>query len=291
MSKPTTVKVPPQFEEIFANSEKTVAEYFKNKVENPTQAEISIGDERYIMIRAASLSVEFFDIISNFFKDKGEDEAQNIAKSILFDLAHAIGKADAECFQKKMNLQDPIAMLSAGPIHFAYTGQAFVDISPESKPSPDENFFLLYDHPFSFESDSWIKKDLKAKIPICIINAGYSSGWCEFSFGVQLVAVEIMCRAEGDAVDRFIMAPPSKIQSYIDQYSNTTHATESQIKNFEVPGFLNRKIQEEILRKNNAELEKLNQFMVNREVAMVELKNKIKKLTEQLVSAHIEPAI
>lgn len=31
--------------------------------------------------------------------------------------------------------------------------------------------------------------------------------------------------------------------------------------------------------------------MVNREVAMVELKSKVKKLTEQLVSAHIEPAI
>ena len=30
------------------------------------------------------------------------------------------------------------------------------------------------------------------------MNAGYSSGWCEESFGVTAVASEIMCRARGD---------------------------------------------------------------------------------------------
>ena len=30
------------------------------------------------------------------------------------------------------------------------------------------------------------------------MNAGYSSGWCEESFGVTLVASEILCQAKGD---------------------------------------------------------------------------------------------
>ena len=44
-----------------------------------------------------------------------------------------------------MKLKDPISKLSAGPIHFAYTGWAFVDILPESKASPDDNFYLKDD--------------------------------------------------------------------------------------------------------------------------------------------------
>jgi two-component system cell cycle sensor histidine kinase/response regulator CckA len=282
MPKPTTVKVPPQFEEIFAKSEQTVSEYFKNKREDPTKGTISIGDERYILMRAASLSVEFFNIISDFFKDKGQEEAQGIAKGILYDLAHAIGKSDAEHFHTKMNLEDPIAKLSAGPVHFAYAGQAFVEISPESKPTPDENFLLIYDHPYSFESDSWLKKGKKADLPICIMNAGYSSGWCEYSFGIPLVAVEIMCQAKGDQYDRFIMAHPSKIEEYLHTYAHTENQTTApNIQSHEIPSFLNRKIQEEILRKNN-DLAKINSFMVDRELKMIELKAEITKLKSQL---------
>jgi hypothetical protein len=50
------------------------------------------------------------------------------------------------------------------------------------------------------------------------MNAGYSSGWCEESFGVQLVSSEIMCRAKGDNTCRFIMAHPSQIAHYLHDY-------------------------------------------------------------------------
>ena len=56
------------------------------------------------------------------------------ARNILFDLAHAIGKSDAHNFHTQMGLSDPVARLSAGPIHFAYSGWAFVDIDPASSP-------------------------------------------------------------------------------------------------------------------------------------------------------------
>ncbi|HRN44574.1 MAG TPA: hypothetical protein PLH20_07300, partial [Flavobacterium sp.] len=45
--------------------------------------------------------------------------------------------------------------------HFAFSGWAYVEISPESRLSPDENFFLLYHHPYSFEADSWLRDHKK----------------------------------------------------------------------------------------------------------------------------------
>ena len=102
-----------------------------------------------------------------------------------------MGLSDARDFAERMNLEDPIAKLSAGPIHFAHAGWAFVDISAESQPSPDENFYLLYDHPYSFECDSWLSEGKRTNFPVCVMNAGYSSGWCEASFGLPLVSAEI----------------------------------------------------------------------------------------------------
>jgi predicted hydrocarbon binding protein len=116
-----------------------------------------------------------------------------------------------------------------GPVHFAYTGWAYVDIFPESRPSPDANYYLIYDHPQSFEVEAWIarnaelaKEQSKEKIvmdfPVCFMNAGYSSGWCEASFGIPLTAKEVLCRGMGDPFCRFIMAPPEKIELHIDRY-------------------------------------------------------------------------
>jgi hypothetical protein len=102
-----------------------------------------------------------------------------------------------------MAVHDPIEKLSAGPIHFSFSGWAFVDILPESAPSPDENFYLIYNHPFSFESDAWLKHGRKTNFPVCIMNAGYSSGWCEESFGLRLVSTEVECLAKGDSNCQF----------------------------------------------------------------------------------------
>lgn len=158
----TAVKVPKQFEPIFQKAQEYVSKYFKEKIEDPSKGTIEIFGQRYVLIRAASMSVDFFETVKKLYKDRGEEEARNVAQSLLFDIAHAIGKADAKNFHKKMKLKEPIEKLSAGPLHFSHSGWAFVDIFPESKPSPDENYFLIYDHPFSFESDAWVKAGKKA---------------------------------------------------------------------------------------------------------------------------------
>jgi two-component system sensor histidine kinase/response regulator len=253
---PNTVKVPKEIEPLFQKAQEYVGKYFKEKSEDPSKGTIEIFDQRYILIRAASMSVDFFETVKNLYQDKGEEEALNVARSLLFDIAHAIGKADAKNFHKRMHLKDPIEKLSAGPVHFSHSGWAFVDIFPESKPSPDENYFLIYDHPFSFESDAWLKAGKKSDFPVCVMNAGYSSGWCEESFGVTLVASEITCRAKGDDACRFIMAHPSKIEGHIKDYLKREPELAKRVTKYEIPGFFKRKHMEEALRRAHDELEK-----------------------------------
>jgi len=239
-----TVSVPPQFKDIFNKAEKVVGKYFKDFSIDPTKALIEINEERYVLLRASSLSVGFLKIIQDLYADKGEKEAFQIGKNFLFDISHVIGLEDAKKFHKSMNLTDPISKLAAGPVHFAYTGWANVDILPESNPSPDDNYYLKYHHPFSFEADSWIRSGIKSEHPVCIMNSGYSSGWCEESFGIALTAVEISCRAKGDEKCTFIMAPPNKIHEYIEMEEITNNEP------YDVPLFFERKKSEEKIKKS-----------------------------------------
>ncbi|MFH0827933.1 MAG: ATP-binding protein [Candidatus Omnitrophota bacterium] len=252
-----TVKVPKEIEPVFEKAQEYVSKYFKEKKEDPLKSGIEISGERYILVRAASMSVDFFDIVKALYKDKGEEEAGNVARQLLFDIAHAIGKQDAKDFHKKMNLKEPIDKLSAGPVYFSYIGWAFVDILPESKPAADENYYLIYDHLFSFESDAWMKAGRKNDFPVCIMSAGYSSGWCEESFGVALVAAEIMCKAKGDDTCRFIMAHPSKIEGFIRDYLKEKPELAKKITAYEIPGFFKVKQLEEERKKTEEILHRL----------------------------------
>jgi PAS domain S-box-containing protein len=243
-----TVRVPPPFEPLFEQAQQYVSRFFAERQDIPEQARIEVFGQRYMLVRARSMSVEFFEMIQRLYKDKGEAEARGVARSLLFDIAHAMGLSDARDFAERMNLVDPIAKLSAGPIHFAHAGWAFVDISADSRPTPDENFYLLYDHPYSFECDSWLSEGKRTDFPVCVMNAGYSSGWCEASFDVPLVSTEITCRAKGDEHCRFIMAHPTRVEGFIQDYFKAQPTAAAHATRYEIPGFFSRKKQEDELR-------------------------------------------
>jgi two-component sensor histidine kinase/predicted hydrocarbon binding protein len=247
-----TVLVPEAFREIFNKAEENVGKYFSDAYNSAEDGEISINGERYILIRSAALSYEFLDIIKEMYRSNGEEEAINIGNNFLFDIGHVLGNKDAKAFHEKMELTDPIQKLSAGPVHFAYTGWANVEIHPESNPTPDENFFLKYNHHNSFEAQAWKKANRISKRPVCIMNSGYSSGWCEESFAIPLTAVEVTCEAKGDNCCTFIMAPPSKINEYLKDSDLVRNAD-----SYEVPVFFQRKVVEDQLKNSLQQKETL----------------------------------
>ncbi len=243
-----TVSVPDDLVPLFEKAQRYVQEYFSDLQLTPERGTVEVCGQRYVLVRAAALSVQFYETVRGLYRE--DEEAIAVAHALLFDVAHSMGLSDAKTFAERMHVDDPIARLSAGPIHFAHAGWAFVDISPASKPSADGDYYLLYDHPYSFESDSWQSAHKKADRPVCVMNAGYSSGWCEHAFGVGLVATEILCRAKGDDVCRFIMAPPDRIRDHIAHYAASHPTLAPRIVNYSVPGFFSARTDRELLRAN-----------------------------------------
>lgn len=204
-----TVDVPPEFEPLFSTAEETVASFFDDMDWSPAKGTLLIGGSRYVLLSAESLQ----DIPKALSHDL--EIPIEKANKLFYKLAKSIGKDDARRFIYKMGVTDPIARLSAGPVHFAFTGNARVSFLP-SNPVQDENYLLRYDHPQSFEADEYIRKNgPTSTYPVCIWNSGYSSGWCSESFGLELDAREISCRAMGHKHCRFVMSVENKLEENI----------------------------------------------------------------------------
>jgi signal transduction histidine kinase/CheY-like chemotaxis protein len=243
-----TVRVPEEFRPVFDVAQETVRAYFADIRADPSRGSIEIAGERYLLIRASALSYGFLSAIRMLYADRGDAEALHIGKTILFDMAHVIGINDARNFHRRMGVTDPLAKMSAGPVHFAYSGWAYVDILPESTPSIDEDFFLKYHHPFSFESHSWLQAGKQTDFPVCIMNAGYSSGWCEESYGLPLTATEIACKAKGDDTCTFVMAPPARMSEHVERELATASGDALRRVIYDTPVLFERKDVEERLR-------------------------------------------
>ncbi|MCD6304879.1 MAG: PAS domain S-box protein [Deltaproteobacteria bacterium] len=227
-----------------------ILSYFQKANFKPQGGFIDISGERYILVRAASLAKEFFGLVQDLYRDAPSEEALNTAYCFLFDMAHAIGRADARRFHCRMGLQAPEQRLAAWPLHFAHTGWAYVKILPDSRPVPGEDFFLHYEHKYSFEVDSWLKNGEKVENPVCVMNAGYSSGWCEVSFGIPLVAAEVECRAMGDPCCRFVMAHRSRIEGHFRRYAGRSLLDRAEKTCFLIQEFFSRKRLEKELRES-----------------------------------------
>ncbi len=209
--KTTVVKCPEPFVPLFAEAEKLMESFFSDMKRDPAQGDIRISGVRYLLMRTDSLAIELHEELRKTFGEAG-------ARQIRYKMAKACGIRDAKMFAERLKVEDPTMRLALGPVHFAHVGWASVEIFPESAPQPNEDYFLAYDHPFSFEAAAFIDNDMKSEQPVCVMNSGYSAGWCEISFGIELKAEELTCRARGDDQCIFVMAHPSNFDKLVNEF-------------------------------------------------------------------------
>ncbi|RYE87607.1 MAG: hypothetical protein EOO75_14255, partial [Myxococcales bacterium] len=263
-SAPRVVQAPAEVQPLFDRATRTIHAYFQRLEVDPARALIGIDDDRYLLVRASAFSIDFLDTLVQLYADRGQREALSISRGFLFDIAHTIGLHDARAMHEKIGGCTPLEKLSGGPVLFAYTGWAQVDIKPESQASPDEDFCLVYEHPYSFEAASFLRAGRTSEGPVCIMNSGYSSGWCEESFGLPLTAVEVACKARGDSACRFIMAPPHRIAARVREHGNVDLEAFG-AKGFAVPTYFERKRVEEDLRESLRRLKEAQDELVRKE--------------------------
>lgn len=206
-----SVKCPKELEPVFLKAEELVKKFFSKQTHDPKRAVRKVSGDRYMLIRAEALGY--------YIRKSAERIVGKNAPMFVFEFGHAIGKSEAAGFHKKFHLKTPDEKLSAGPVHFNYAGFAFVKLLPGCSPTPDNNYVLVYDHPNSFEAEMQLRLEGKSKGCVCHLNAGYSSGWCEQSYGIPLTAREVSCVAKGDKQCRFVMAPPERILEQVEKFT------------------------------------------------------------------------
>lgn len=202
-----SVRVPPAFEPPFARAEQFVERLFADFSHRPEQGTLHVSGDRYILMRAESLYMAWFDALAETF---GEE----VARGFIYNSAREIGRADSRTFSQRLGLTDGVDRLASGPVHFAHAGWATVNILADSRPAMDDTYFLHYYHPNTFESEVLRAKELTLTSCGCLFSAGYSAGWCSDAFQVEVHGRELRCLSRGDDVCEFIMATGDRLDAY-----------------------------------------------------------------------------
>ena len=195
-----SARVPEPFLPPFERAEAYVEQLFGDLERRPEEGALRVGGQRYVLMRCESLYLSWFDAMTATF---GEETA----REFVYNTAREIGRSDSADFARRLNVTHGVERLSCGPVHFAHTGWAFVDILPDSAPAMDPSYFLHYFHPNTFEAEVLKGRHKTVREPACLFSAGYSAGWCSEAFHIEVHAREIACTARGDAKCEFIMAP------------------------------------------------------------------------------------
>lgn len=201
-----SVQVPAAFEPPFARAEQFVEKLFGDFQHAPEKGSLHIGGDRYVLMRAESLYLAWFDAMESAF-------GVEASREFIYNTAREIGRSDSKVFAERLGLTNGVDRLSSGPVHFAHAGWARVQILEDSVPAEDERYRLHYFHPNTFESEVIRAKGRKPDTCACFFSAGYSAGWCSEAFRVDVHGREVRCVARGDANCEFVMAPSSTLDA------------------------------------------------------------------------------
>lgn len=202
-----SARVPPAFVPLFEKAEQQVEQQFQRIVREPDKGVLHVGADRYVLVRAEGFYVGWLDSMVETF-------GPEVARQFIYNSAREIGRNDARSFAQSLSLDDPAERLAAGPVHFAHAGWAFVDILDDSAPAPNDQYFLHYFHPNTFESEVLASLGRTSEACACLFSAGYSSGWCTSAFGLDVHGRELQCVARGDRACEFIMAPAHMLDAH-----------------------------------------------------------------------------
>lgn len=195
-----SVRVPEPMEAPFAQAEEYIETLFGSLSRRPDEGVVRVGGERYVLMRCESLYLTWFDALASSF---GEETA----REFIYNTAREIGRSDSAAFAARLGATDTIDRLAAGPVHFAHCGWALVDILGDSRPAPDDSYYMHYNHPNTFESEVLRAQGRRTEQCACLFSAGYSAGWCSAAFSLEVHGREIRCLARGDDRCEFVMAP------------------------------------------------------------------------------------
>jgi len=197
-------EVPPEMLEVFEKAKETVQGYFDTLTTVPARGRVEVGKDRFILARTDSLSLVLRNVLAEIYGDRGSDQ-------LLYSFGRAVGRTEARKFFDRFGLTDPMSRFGFGPTYFSYSGWAYVNLLFPSSPTPDENFLLVFSIQNSFEAEGHQSASQQSDKPICHINAGYLTGWCEESFTLPLETRELFCSAKGEGFDLFLMTHRKKI--------------------------------------------------------------------------------
>jgi len=203
----TTAKVPSAFAPPFEAAEAYVKKHFSQIERRPEQGTIHIGGDRYVLVRAESLYLAWYDSMAQTF---GADTARDF----IYATGREIGRSDSKTFIERLGVTDGVERLASGPIHFSHAGWAFVEILDDSAPATNDSYFMHYIHPNTFESEVLGAKGIRRDACACHFSAGYSAGWCGAAFGLEVHARELWCTAKGDERCEFVMAPAARLDGH-----------------------------------------------------------------------------
>ncbi len=205
---PKTVDAPVELHPLIDKIEAKMEDLFNAMKMRPEESRIILGDSEYMLINLQSIAVDMKQQLAELLDPNG-------VNLFMYRFGKTLGETAAKRLLPKLNLENVVERVAAGPIFAGYAGFVRVKLLP-SNITEDENFFLFYEHPNNFEATYWKEEIGKSDEPVCYFNAGYSAGWCSVASGVPLDATEVLCEAKGDKSCRFIMYPTSKEAEYLE---------------------------------------------------------------------------